>query len=322
MRWKYVFLQTLCILAACAALAACFNPRIDEGIACNERQGCPPGMACETASNTCYYALPDAATVPDGPDCTNQACFGLVGAGDRYQPRRWEDNTYAASCYDYLNPQPPYVYEGATGDGLYFIQPTPGAEPLVLACDMTTDGGGFTGVIVWDRESDAGLHRLTTLQAEFADEIAELADATISTMTDLVEGPTDVQWADVNATFDALAYRRDIEIPNRGELRLDIHYDGISMEQSGTWIFVFAAGAATDLMCRSDAKPGAGYSAAELALIPYACPLGIASSESFTWNTVEQRSLGAPITAFHLRSLHGDSNADRSHLYRLKLWIR
>ena len=53
--------------------------------------------------------------------------------------RRWSDNTYARSCAEYLSPPPGYRYDGATGDGVYTIDPD-GSLPINVQCDMS-DGG-------------------------------------------------------------------------------------------------------------------------------------------------------------------------------------
>ena len=57
--------------------------------------------------------------------------------------RAWSDGTYAKSCKEYLNGKPGYVYQGATGDGIYRIV-VPGYAPFDVVCDMTTSGGGWT----------------------------------------------------------------------------------------------------------------------------------------------------------------------------------
>jgi hypothetical protein len=57
--------------------------------------------------------------------------------------RGWGDGTAAKSCKEYRSPTDGYAYSGATGDGLYKIQP-PGGAVTNLYCDMATDGGGWT----------------------------------------------------------------------------------------------------------------------------------------------------------------------------------
>lgn len=71
---------------------------------------------------------------------------------------QWTDGTSASSCLEYLSPTAPYTYEGATGTGLYWIDPdgTGSQSPVQLTCDMTYDGGGWI-VIDHDREGESGI---------------------------------------------------------------------------------------------------------------------------------------------------------------------
>lgn len=60
--------------------------------------------------------------------------------------RAWSDGTLAASCLEYLQGKAGYNYDGATGDGIYRIDPDGAGAiaPMNVQCDMTTDGGGWT----------------------------------------------------------------------------------------------------------------------------------------------------------------------------------
>lgn len=70
----------------------------------------------------------------------NAASMGIVLQAGGY--RTWADGSLAASCNDYLNPVAPKTYAGATGDGIYRIQPS-GQAATDVKCDMTQDGGGW-----------------------------------------------------------------------------------------------------------------------------------------------------------------------------------
>ncbi|MDN8078513.1 putative Ig domain-containing protein [Burkholderia multivorans] len=59
--------------------------------------------------------------------------------------RSWSDGTYATSCQAYLNPTAPYVYSGATGDGVYRVNMS--GTPTDVYCNQTLNGGGWTLVM-------------------------------------------------------------------------------------------------------------------------------------------------------------------------------
>lgn len=63
--------------------------------------------------------------------------------------RGWADGTFAKSANEYRNPEPPYLYMGATGDGVYRIDPDGAGslEPKEVYCNMANAGGGWMMIV-------------------------------------------------------------------------------------------------------------------------------------------------------------------------------
>lgn len=324
--------------------ATCDGP-VAAGTVCRAASGaCDVAETCDGATAACPAdeLAPDGSACDDCPDgsglcdqctagvCTNECGNGSVdgtvgeqcdGADDGGCPGFCQSDcscAYPASCQEYLMTVP------SLPDGVYTIDPDgPGGEPpFMVSCDMTTDGGGFTRLFYWDRETDPTTHTAASLAGLMIDEVAEAADPDVSPMSSIIDQPDRIRWSDVDFTYDALSYRRDVPFDNIGDIRVDVHYEGWSMELSAIWLYADAGGAPQDVLCWSDAEAEPNYTSAEHALIPYACAQGVPDGTTFTWNRVEERGLNGTITAFHLRSLHSDVNGDFSYLYRLAVWVR
>ena len=269
--------------------------------ACEEPSGYSDNDAdCDDDEATVYEGAEELCDGLDN-DCDGTADAGSWGA---------DDTCAGESCDDLLD------QDSSLGDDDYYLDPDGDGTAELYTCDMTTDGGGWTLVFEWDRYSDGD--DLT----DFESELTELTN-NMGRWDD--NQSTYIRWADKGANNDAMAYERDIEVPNAGETLLDVYYYGKSMDLSSTWFFVEAGGSDVDLKCRTDHTRASGtskaYSTADLSWVPgYTC--GTTGSGNWTWNDVYQGDAGADAEVFHLHSLHRDSDGDQSRLYWLALWVR
>ena len=215
----------------------------------------------------------------------------------------------ARSCWQVL--QDGY----STGDGIYWLDPT-GTEPLEYVCDMTTDGGGWTEVVAWDREHDG---------ETIADLENELVFVTNEMGTYKETNETHLWWAsnkpDAGSVLQA---GKAVSIPNKGEYRFGLHFKGVDWERTGIWFGAMTDRSTEDLKCRDTETTGYPYyTAVQLAAIPYVCPENTGTLNQFEWDDVFSGSVSAGIVGFEMTSLMADkANADRSKLYHLDFWVR
>lgn len=238
----------------------------------------------------------------------------IVGELSKDDPGHWQDGAIADSCDGYRNPQAPYIYADA-GDGWYHVASV--GEPVW--CDMSTDDGGWTRVAHWDRENDGD---------SLADFERLMGDPAVNEMGRFEERPEAIRWSDYGTSGrtssqpDALGYARPINVANDGDVRLDLHFYGHSMEGSGVWFYVVDENeAVTILKCSDDATASSAYSTEQVSPLPD-CPGG--SDGSYQWNKPVSEGADSIIRTFWLRSLMSNNEVpgDYSDLYRFSLFVR
>lgn len=269
-----------------------------------------PAGASEDASDcddTDGASYPGAAERCDGEDndCDGALNNGVLGSGL---------DCPGESCLEILN-------DGSSvGDGDYALDPD-GSGAALYRCDMTTDGGGFTLVLDWDRRNDGD--SLSDFEGLFTENF--------NNMTSWTTSSTYLEWADGDAKGDVIDYQYSVEVPNGGEALFDLDFYGSSMEQSGVWFWATAGGNPADLQCAMPDKSAGNncftgsyagaYTAAEQAYVPgYTC--ATTTLGNLDWESITQYDLGAELESFHLTSLMCDTYGDEARLYSVALWVR
>ncbi|MFT5685431.1 MAG: hypothetical protein ACI8RZ_006382, partial [Myxococcota bacterium] len=226
---------------------------------------------------------PDAEEVCDGSDtdCDGDTDEGVLGTG-------WQ--CLAEHCAEVL------ADNADNPDGDYWLDFDGDGYGNQYTCDMTTDGGGWTQVVTWDRETNGD--DWTDLESEL--------DTVYDNMTTKSETSTYLYWADLDATSDVLAYERPVSFSNDGEILLDVHYYGYSMEGSAAFFYVETTAGDEDILCKENDK--GTYSTTEYTYWSYTCP--DSADTTWTWNDVYQSDFGDEIEMFHFRTFHYDTTGD------------
>ncbi|MEC7984751.1 MAG: MopE-related protein [Myxococcota bacterium] len=246
---------------------------------------------CDDTSPLAYVGATEDCDGIDN-DCNGVIDDGLRGIAEACP---------AESC------QAIYDQDPSSADGTYWLDLT--GIPNEYNCDMTTDGGGWTQIVNWDRESRGdGQSALFSQMTQVFDNMT-----TVSTTSN------SVTWCDQNSDADVMAYRIDVPFLNRGESILDVYSAGDSMDDSAMFFYYETTTATEDVLCRQHIH--GGYDQTELSYVPYSCSL--TANTSWTWNDTYENTFSDSITSFQMRSFHWDGNfGDRSSLYRLNVWIR
>ncbi|MCB9763716.1 MAG: hypothetical protein H6739_28360 [Alphaproteobacteria bacterium] len=107
-----------------------------------------------------------------------------------------------------------------------------------------------------------------------------------------------LEWSDQGHTRDVLAWRLPVEIENDGAVTVEILYQGVSMEESMTFLHARAGGVDEHLLCTTvlNNTPESLWSDAELHWRPYSYCADQNGSIHYTWDNTDT-SVDGPVHA-------------------------
>ena len=198
-------------------------------------------------------------------------------------------------------------------DASYYLDPLLTGTGSLHECDQTTDGGGWTKVYGWNRIDD------NDTTSDFTSSWTQLYEANMTVLTTVSNY---IHWQDWNANRDYLDGIATVDVPNGGEYLHDIHFQGVSMEQSAVWFGVGTANGEEELWCNDDISGSAGYSASDLARIPYTCNTSSVPNLTYSPGLV-QGTATTEIDNVFLVGLNADqSGGDDCRLFHYEVWVR
>jgi hypothetical protein len=197
-----------------------------------------------------------------------------------------------------------YKENGHNTSGFYTIYPN--NNPSVVYCDMEYDSGGWTRVVDWDATSDPNSEFWNSAQWD-------AGSNTTNTSYSIIYSGDGTR---------SLLYTKDINIPNQGEIRLNLSYEGDSMEKSASLFYgVDNTGTPKNLVCGDDRDGYTGGYDGPINNIPYICDNTddrfMDFTSSYSTNSTSE------ISSYRWAALHSDNGrGDRSYLYRQTVWVR